>query len=391
MNASSFLRLASFSGALLCAGALAACGNGESPAAVSSDVGQETPAPAGAATSDPGAPAPPAPDIDPETVILVVNGEELKQADFNRVLNEFLRGAASRMPPARLAGIRAQLREQIEERLITDVLLGEAVVAENLQPTDAEVAAEWGKIEKSLPEGMTVEQALAQQGYDRAVADKAIRQMLGINKLYDKIGGEQTVSDEEAKAYYDQNLLSYQTPEQVSARHILYRTDSSTPEEKIAKKKEIDALREKLVAAKGEGFEEAAKEKSDCPSRSDGGSLGEFGRGAMVPEFDKTAFELPVGEISPVIETQFGYHIIKVDKKTEAGTRPYEDVAESIKKRLASEKQKTLIDAYREELKKGATIERPGAASGAGNEPAGAPPQEDAESKGGAAPAADPK
>ena len=82
--------------------------------------------------------------------------------------------------------------------------------------------------------------------------------------------------------------------------------------------------------AKGEGFDEAAAKHSDCPSGKQGGSLGSFGRGQMVPEFDKTAFELPVGELSPVIETQFGYHIILVDKKKEAGTRPFEDVVTPI-------------------------------------------------------------
>ena len=503
MTLPSSLRGLSLSCALLGALGLGGCGDSDSSTLVASDVpaaGVAGDAPAPAADAAPAAPA-----LDPGTVLVTVNGQDITQGDFDRVLGEYLRGGMARMPADKLAQMRLQLKDQIESRLIMEKLMDEAVIAEGTQATDAEVEAELARQSKRLPPGMTLESALAQQGMTREELDERLRSFLGSKKLLAKVDGMDPVSDEqarayyeehiadyqtkekvsarhillmtenlsdedkakkkaelakiradlvakngegfaeaakqhsgcpsssdggslgmfgrgqmvpefdevaftlpkgqvsdivetqfgyhillvderkeagprpfeeveeqiktkvaalnavsvdEARAYYDQNLLEYQTPENVEARHILFRTDASTPKEKIEKKKEIDALREKLVAAKGEGFAEAAAKHSACPSGKDGGSLGSFGRGQMVPEFDKMAFELPVGELSPVIETQFGYHIILVDKKTEAGTRPFDEVVTPIRLKLASEKSVAAMEAYREGLKKKATIVR---------------------------------
>ena len=106
----------------------------------------------------------------------------------------------------------------------------------------------------------------------------------------------------------------------VQASHILLKTDEITDEaEKAKKKAEIEDIRKQLVEKKGENFAELAKAHSDCPSSGKGGDLGEFGPGRMVPEFDKAAFAQEIGEIGPIIETNFGYHVIKVTKKTEGG------------------------------------------------------------------------
>ncbi|WP_455258835.1 peptidylprolyl isomerase, partial [Peptoniphilus asaccharolyticus] len=107
------------------------------------------------------------------------------------------------------------------------------------------------------------------------------------------------ISEEEIKKYYEENKDHFKQGPTVSASHILVETEEEANE--IAK--EINA----------ENFAEIAKEKSSCPSSANGGSLGEFSQGQMVPEFDQKVFSMEVGEISEPVKTQFGYHIIKLD------------------------------------------------------------------------------
>lgn len=363
-------------GALVCCAGLAACGQA-SDTKTSPEAGDANSADAGADTSaaaaEPTSPYPrgtpggamltPTNEVaevpSPETVLMTVDGVEVTQAGFERILNVFLRGQAATMPAAHLAAARAQLREQIEERLIMGVLLDKAVVAEDAGATDKQLAEEWTKISATLPPDTTIEQQLAKQGYDRAKAEQEIRQFLGHKNLHEKIAGEVPITDEEARAYYELNIGSFKKQEAVNARHILLMTKGVTPDVKAAREKQIGEIREKLIASKGEDFSQVAASFSDCPTKSKGGSLGDLHRGDTVPPFEKMAFSLDVGEISPVVETQFGYHIITVDKKTDAGTSPYEEVAANIKLRLAAEAQEKRVSAYHEKLRAAATVVRP--------------------------------
>ena len=277
------------------------------------------------------------------------------------------------MPAAQVAAAREQLREQIEQALIMEVLLDKAIISEGAGATDKQVKDEWRKIEANVPAGTTLEQSLEQRGYDRARADKEVRQFLGQKNLNKKVAGESVISNEAARAYYDQNLLSFQTQESVNARHILLMTKGATAEEKAAKQKKIAEIREKLVAGKAEDFAAVAGQVSDCPSKAQGGSLGDLNRGATVAPFEKMAFCLPVGEISPVVETEFGYHLIKIEKKTEAGTKPYEEVSAGIKQRLATNAQRDRVAAYHKKLRAAATVVRPEDAAKTGSDTKDAP------------------
>jgi peptidyl-prolyl cis-trans isomerase D len=144
-----------------------------------------------------------------------------------------------------------------------------------------------------------------------------------------KLRPEIKVSDDELRAYYDQHKDEYTLPERVKAQHILFKTQGKTPEE-IAK------IREKATgvlerAKKGEDFSALAKQFSEDSSASNGGDLGDFGRGQMVPEFEKAAFSLGPGAISDLVTTQFGIHIIKVNSKQERRERPFEELKEAIR------------------------------------------------------------
>jgi peptidyl-prolyl cis-trans isomerase D len=144
-----------------------------------------------------------------------------------------------------------------------------------------------------------------------------------------KLRPEIKVSDDELRSYYEQHKDEYTLPERVKAQHILFKTQGKSPEE-IAK------IREKATgvlerAKKGEDFSALAKQFSEDSSASSGGDLGDFGRGQMVPEFEKAAFSLGAGAISDLVQTQFGIHIIKVNSKQERRERPFEELKEAIR------------------------------------------------------------
>ena len=154
------------------------------------------------------------------------------------------------------------------------------------------------------------------------------------------------VKDEEVKAYYDNNQSEFEEPEKVAAKHIL-----------MADENEIKALRERIVA--GElTFEEAAREYSTCPSKQADGNLGEFSRGMMVPEFEEVAFNTEVGEISEPVQTQFGFHLIKVEEKIPARVKSFEEVKDLIAKRLLMTAQEEVYAGILTELEAKVGVER---------------------------------
>jgi len=170
----------------------------------------------------------------------------------------------------------------------------------------------------------------------------------------------QKVSDEEIQAYYDAHKDSMVQKEEVKARHILVMVKDSDPE---SVKKEAKAKIERVLkrAKKGDDFAVLAKKFSEGPSSTNGGDLGWFGRKSMVPEFETAAFATPKGQVSGLVRTQFGWHIIKVDDKKESATKTLEAAKEEIKQTIAeekaSEKVSDLLDKAMDLLVSGMNID----------------------------------
>ncbi len=159
------------------------------------------------------------------------------------------------------------------------------------------------------------------------------------------------LTDEELQRYYRRNLDRFEIKEQVKAAHILFQVPKDADVETIKKRQELaESVLKKLHD--GADFAELAKEYSDDKSNAaNGGELGSFGRGVMVPEFEKAAFALRPGQLSEVVRTPFGFHIIKVEEYTEAGVKPLVDAIAEVKAGLKLEKARQLayekaMDAY---------------------------------------------
>ena len=153
------------------------------------------------------------------------------------------------------------------------------------------------------------------------------------------------ITNEEIRDYYENNLEKFKTQKTVGARHILIKLDQSSNPETVEKKRKatLDILK---LAKEGMDFAELAKQYSECPSKDRGGYLGEFKKNAMVKPFAEKAFQMKAGEISEPVKTQFGWHIIKVEKINEEKTVSFKEAEDNIRNKLVKEKATNL--AYEE-------------------------------------------
>jgi peptidyl-prolyl cis-trans isomerase C len=163
------------------------------------------------------------------------------------------------------------------------------------------------------------------------------------------------VTQEEKEAFYEENAQLFQQSASVDASHILITTQGLSEEEKEEALQRAEEIREEVAG--DADFHEVAREESEGPSASNGGRLGSFQRGQMVPAFEEAAFNLEPGEISEVVETQFGYHIILVTNKSEGQTQSFEEAEAQIQQYLLEQQNNEALQSYVEGLRAEAEVE----------------------------------
>ncbi|MBI5556790.1 MAG: peptidylprolyl isomerase [Deltaproteobacteria bacterium] len=165
------------------------------------------------------------------------------------------------------------------------------------------------------------------------------------------------VEEEEINRYYEENKSKFEMPEKIKARHILIQVKKTASEQE---QKEAKAKLEKVLqrVRGGEDFATLATEFSEDPgSKKAGGDLGFFSRGMMAPEFEKAAFSLKPGEVSEIVQTNFGFHLIRLEERKEPVVQPISAVREQLTKALTIEKKKKTVDEYVAKAAKGADVE----------------------------------
>jgi peptidyl-prolyl cis-trans isomerase C len=166
-----------------------------------------------------------------------------------------------------------------------------------------------------------------------------------------------TVSDKDIKAYYDSHTDSFKKSEQVRASHILIKVDPQADKSKKAKAREkLEGIQQKVD--KGEDFGALAKKHSEGPSASKGGDLGYFERGQMAKPFEEASFALKPGEVSDIVETRFGYHLIKVTDKKSETTIAYAEIKDKLGEYLKQERVQKEVSLYVENLEQKGKVER---------------------------------
>lgn len=342
---------------------LAACRKAPDAKAASAATpqGSGTPAASASPASQPGqpgqpaappAPAKPVPAQLPE-VVARVNGENVTKADFERMLKTIEARAGQPIPAER----RDEIVRGALDQLITYTLLAQESKARGIKIDDGEIEAKMAELKKQFPTQEAFDKALKDRGMTVESLRKDARVDLSVNKLMDtEVSTLPGPSDADAKGFYEKNPDKFQEQESVRASHILIRVDEKADAAAKQKAKaEIESVLKQVKA--GGDFAKLAQEHSQDGSAAQGGDLNYFFKGQMVPAFDKVAFELKPGQVSDVVTTQFGYHIIKVVDHKQGRTVPYEEAQGKIKEFLTGQKKQEHADAFIEGLKKKSKIE----------------------------------
>jgi peptidyl-prolyl cis-trans isomerase C len=309
-----------------------------------------------AADQQPAAPAPPPPAS--AATVAKVNGVAIPRADFDRNWQFFLQSSGIPAEQAAKDGEVEEFRAQVLDRLVDEELLYQEAQKRKLAAGKEDVDAEIAKARTQFPTPQAFAEALA----NNRLTEEGLRTLLGrnlsIQALVEKgIAAGLAVPDAEVREFYAANQESFEIPEQVRARHILVEFDEQDDDAaKKAKRAKIEGLLAQLKG--GASFEDLARANSDCPSAAEGGDLGFFGRGQMVPAFDEAVFALKPGETSGVIETEYGYHVVRLEERKAAGMVPEKEAAPQITEYLRSQKTEAAVEALLEELRKASTIEK---------------------------------
>lgn len=292
-----------------------------------------------------------------EGKVAVVNGSVITQKDFDRELTSVqqrLLASGRSLGDAQFS----ELRKNLLENLINMELLYQEAQKSGVTVEDAVVAEHIEKLKTQFGSQEEFKKALEKMNASEPALRAQTKKGLTVKEFVDKkIIQDVVVPDKELRAYYDSHPNSFRQPEQVKASHILIKAEPEAKEEqKALARKKLKEVQKRLE--KGEDFAALAKEYSEGPSGAKGGDLGYFGRGQMVKPFEEVVFVLKPGAVSDIVETNFGYHLIKcVDKKPET-TVAYGDVKEKLRQYLKQQKGREKMGSYIAKLKEKAKVER---------------------------------
>ena len=289
--------------------------------------------------------------------VAVVNGVVIARIQFDKELKVHLE-RVSRQGRQITDDQMEELKKDIIEGLIEREVLYQESQKAGIKIADQKVDDQVAAIKKRFPNEEEFKKALAGMGLTEEDVREQIQHGLAIRELIDqKVANKVVITDEETKAYYDANPQLFNQPEEVKASHILIKVEPTADDAtKAAARKKVEELQQKLKD--GGDFAELAKENSEGPSNARGGDLGYFKRGQMVKPFEDVAYSMKIDEVSDLVETRFGYHLIKVYDKKPEQTLAYADVKDKIAQRLKQEKVEKDATLYVEDLKKGAKIEK---------------------------------
>jgi peptidyl-prolyl cis-trans isomerase C len=292
-----------------------------------------------------------------EDIVVSVDGKDITHGEIMQGVQMNMMQMSQRVPQQQLSQMAGQIYQNVADTLVANILLTKAAEASGLVVSDEDLAKEITTIEANAPEGTSLKDALAENNIDFDEWKTDLRKQILLRKLVDEKTA--TIADAttaEIATFYETNSDAFKVPESVSASHILFAfTPEDTDATKAQKKLDLEKIRADLLA--GGDFEAIAAEKSDCPSKARGGDLGTFSRGQMVPEFETAAFTQEPNTIGDIVETQFGYHLIKTTAHEPASVRPLSEVKDQLKDYLTGKAKQEALLAYINELKATADIQ----------------------------------
>ena len=302
--------------------------------------------------------------------IIKVNGSVITQADFDKAFDStvdksFLKafGGSKNMVKSDDNPMFGIFKDKIVNELIVKSLLDQEIEKRGITATSDDVQAELKTIIDKVGSKEELNKLLKQRGVSNEQFTEDLKTQIKIKKLVNSIE-KINISDNDAKKYYDSHKAEFTHGEQVRASHILFSANTIELIQQIKEKNpdinptDLNTKVEEQVAAQKAKAETVEKYSDDKASAERGGELGFFTKEAMVPEFSKAAFSMKPNTVSEnLVQSPYGYHIIKVTDRMEAGTTPYVKVKDEIKFYLETQKQIEVLKKLTDGLMKNAKVE----------------------------------
>ncbi|MDA3926977.1 MAG: peptidylprolyl isomerase [Kiritimatiellae bacterium] len=288
---------------------------------------------------------------------ITVNGQEIPEDAIQFELERLVRFYSENgVPEAQIKEQLPELVKRASEQAVGTKLLMDEANKRNVDVSEDEIEEELSKVVEQVGGVDAFKAALEQQKIEEAAFREQLKQGRRVDSLIKEAA--KSVCDpteDELKKHYEEHKDDFKKAERVLAQHILISPDGTEDSSKAEARQKIADIRERVKG--GKEFADEAAEHSMCPSGKEGGSLGWFGRGMMVPEFDKAVFSMNVGDVSDVVETQFGFHLICKTDAEEACEASYEDSRDKILELIRHSKRGEAVTAFVETLKADAKIE----------------------------------
>ena len=294
----------------------------------------------------------PAPDANINPAVLKVNDDLVYASEISMVMQNI----AGQMGGRDKVQDQQQLVQMATQRVVEQKLLFQEALRVGIQPNEPRITQMAQTIEQQAGGREALDASLAQMGSNYEQVTEMMREMDLVRSLIEqKISPSVQVSDEDVASFYAENPEMFKNDAQVHARHIIFAAREDADAETVATAgANAEKARERAVA--GEDFAGLAREVSEGPSAATGGDLGFFTREQMVPAFADAAFALEPGQISGVVRSPFGFHVIKVEEKRPAGTLPLDEVSDDLRSMLVQQKTGEEVGKMVEALADTATI-----------------------------------
>lgn len=286
-----------------------------------------------------------------------VNNNTVSDEDLAAERERIKQQLAMHVPQEQLETMKDVVEKQAAESLINRTLLKEAAEREGIKASQEEIDERMEMIKSKFESPEAYSQQLAAIGITQKDLRNEMETALRMEKLLRKhVGDIEEPTEVEVQSFYKENEERFKQPEMVRASHILVKTEPEESQPERATKR-LEAAKLLGEIQKGADFGRLASQHSACPSKERGGDLGYFERGRMVKPFEDAAFSLSAGEVSDLVETQFGYHIVKVTDRKGESTAPLDSAKDDISSFLMDRKREQAVKAYTDTLRAEATIE----------------------------------
>ncbi|PKN70669.1 MAG: hypothetical protein CVU54_04740 [Deltaproteobacteria bacterium HGW-Deltaproteobacteria-12] len=289
---------------------------------------------------------------DSTDIAVSVDGNVLKKSEIEKDIKQKLAAYKGQIPADKMKEARTTLKKQMIDEFIMRTLMTSEVERRKITATDQEIKLAMEQIKASLPPDQKLDKFLKENKISREYIALGIK----VKKMIQQEAGKKAKpSQQEITKFYEENKDQFIIPESVRVRHLLIAfTKDDTDIIKAEKKVKIENMRQQIID--GADFAEIARKNSDCPSKDNGGDLGQIRKDQTVKPFEDAAFSQEINAVGPVVSTEYGYHVIQVLDRSAQKTITLEEVQDKISSYLEQQKQAETFTALLKKLREKAKI-----------------------------------